>query len=200
MQCLPHGNAGVNEVRSCFFHWNGFFFWKINHWIKVKYIRMRLRLLVLNLRTHENCMKTALKIWPVVFFYIFSPPFSTKLLEDQKELQNLPRECGCRWGTWLPPMGVELQLLDEIRCMTSRSVMIAEGADNCSNVSGDLDLFWWGSWRQKLSLTKTVVASEPIKAELDRRLKLLKPKQAAHELSTPQEFFAISAEEIRREQ
>ncbi len=51
-----------------------------------------------------------------------------------------------------------------------------------------------------LSLREALVASEPITAELDRGLKVLKPTEAAQEFSLPQEFFAISAEEIRREQ
>jgi len=50
------------------------------------------------------------------------------------------------------------------------------------------------------SLRDGLVHSEPIRAELDRGLQVLLPSQAKQSFSLPQEFFSLSAEEIRREQ
>ena len=50
------------------------------------------------------------------------------------------------------------------------------------------------------SLRDALVSSEPIRAELDRGVRVLFPAQAKERFSLPQEFFAISAEEVKREQ
>ena len=50
------------------------------------------------------------------------------------------------------------------------------------------------------SLKEALVSCEPIKAELDRGLKVLLPSQASQKFSLPADFFSLSIEEIRKEQ
>lgn len=42
--------------------------------------------------------------------------------------------------------------------------------------------------------------SEPIPLELDRNLQVLLPSQAANKVQLPSSFYALSPEEIKREQ
>lgn len=42
--------------------------------------------------------------------------------------------------------------------------------------------------------------TEPITLELDRNLQVLSPSQAAFRMNLPSDFYAISPEEIKREQ
>ncbi len=49
-------------------------------------------------------------------------------------------------------------------------------------------------------LREGLVDSEPIRAELDRDLRVLLPAQAQKGFSLPQAFFNVTAEEIKREQ
>ena len=50
------------------------------------------------------------------------------------------------------------------------------------------------------TLRDALTTSGPIKAELDRDLKVLLPTQASQSFSLPPDFFSLSAEEIRKEQ
>ncbi len=50
------------------------------------------------------------------------------------------------------------------------------------------------------TLREGLVHSEPIRAELDRDLRVLPPARAKEEFSLPKEFFAVTAEELKREQ
>ena len=45
-----------------------------------------------------------------------------------------------------------------------------------------------------------LVSAEPIVPELDRNARALMPAQAARQVALPPDFFAISQEEIKREQ
>ena len=50
------------------------------------------------------------------------------------------------------------------------------------------------------SMRDAIETAEPIKAELDRGLRILLPNQASKRVELPSEFFNISAEEIKKEQ
>ena len=45
-----------------------------------------------------------------------------------------------------------------------------------------------------------IETAEPIKAELDRGLRILLPNQASKRVELPSDFFNMSAEEIKKEQ
>ena len=57
---------------------------------------------------------------------------------------------------------------------------------------GDLD--------QLVLLKEALLGSEPVKAELDRGVKVLLPSQAQKPISLPPDFFNITPEELKREQ
>ena len=50
------------------------------------------------------------------------------------------------------------------------------------------------------AMKEGLVNSEPIRAELDRGMRVLLPQQASRNFELPPDFFNLSAEEIRREQ
>jgi UBX domain-containing protein 6 len=50
------------------------------------------------------------------------------------------------------------------------------------------------------TLRDALISCEPIKAELDRNLKVLLPSQASKKYSLPPDFFSVSAGEIKKEQ
>ena len=50
------------------------------------------------------------------------------------------------------------------------------------------------------TLKDALLSCEPIKAELDRGMKVLLPSQAAQKFNLPQDFFSVAAEELRKEQ
>ncbi|KFU92042.1 UBX domain-containing protein 6, partial [Chaetura pelagica] len=45
-----------------------------------------------------------------------------------------------------------------------------------------------------------LLSSEPVRAQLDRQLQLFQPSPAAAQFELPEDFYSLSAEEIRREQ
>lgn len=49
-------------------------------------------------------------------------------------------------------------------------------------------------------MREAIETAEPIKAELDRGLRILLPNQASKRVELPSAFFNISAEEIKKEQ
>ena len=49
-------------------------------------------------------------------------------------------------------------------------------------------------------LRDAIEAAEPIKAELDRGLRILLPTQVSKRVELPPDFFNISPEEIKKEQ
>ncbi len=49
-------------------------------------------------------------------------------------------------------------------------------------------------------LREALVGAEPLRAELDRGLRVLLPSEARQPISLPPDFFAMSPEEIKREQ
>ena len=49
-------------------------------------------------------------------------------------------------------------------------------------------------------LKEALLGAEPIRAELDRGIKVLMPRQAQTPISLPPDFFNLSAEELKREQ
>lgn len=51
-----------------------------------------------------------------------------------------------------------------------------------------------------LMLRDALVSAEPIRAELDRGLRVLLPAEAGKKINLPPDFFAVSAEEVKREQ
>ncbi len=50
------------------------------------------------------------------------------------------------------------------------------------------------------SIRDALISCEPIKAELDRGLRVLLPREASQKFSLPPDFFSLSADEIRKEQ
>ncbi|XP_013168764.1 PREDICTED: UBX domain-containing protein 6 [Papilio xuthus] len=50
------------------------------------------------------------------------------------------------------------------------------------------------------TLIDALRSAEPIQLELDRNVQVLLPSQAAHQLALPPAFYALSAEELKREQ
>ena len=50
------------------------------------------------------------------------------------------------------------------------------------------------------NLKDAIQTAEPIKAELDRGLRILLPNQASKRIDLPPDFFNYSAEEIKKEQ
>ena len=50
------------------------------------------------------------------------------------------------------------------------------------------------------TLRDALVTAEPIQAVLDRGLRVLLPSQASKKVALPQDFFTMTAEEIKREQ
>ena len=49
-------------------------------------------------------------------------------------------------------------------------------------------------------LKEALIGAEPIRAELDRGLKVLLPSQVQRTIALPPDFFALSPEELQREQ
>ena len=49
-------------------------------------------------------------------------------------------------------------------------------------------------------LKEALIGAEPIRAELDRGLKVLLPSQVQRTIALPPDFFALSPEELKREQ
>lgn len=49
-------------------------------------------------------------------------------------------------------------------------------------------------------LKEALLGAEPIRAELDRNIKVLMPRQAQTPISLPTDFFNLSPEELKREQ
>ena len=49
-------------------------------------------------------------------------------------------------------------------------------------------------------LKEALLGAEPIRAELDRAIKVLMPRQAQTPISLPPDFFNLSPEELKREQ
>ena len=49
-------------------------------------------------------------------------------------------------------------------------------------------------------LKEALLGAEPIRAELDRGIKVLMPRQAQTPISLPPDFFNLSPEELKREQ
>lgn len=49
------------------------------------------------------------------------------------------------------------------------------------------------------TLREALVNSEPIRAELDRGLRVLKPQQVSRNVEVPPDFYAIGADELKRE-
>ena len=49
-------------------------------------------------------------------------------------------------------------------------------------------------------LKEALLGAEPIRAELDRAIKVLMPRQAQTPISLPTDFFNLSPEELKREQ
>ena len=50
------------------------------------------------------------------------------------------------------------------------------------------------------NLKDAILTAEPIKAELDRGLRILLPNQASKRIDLPPDFFNYSSEEIKKEQ
>ena len=49
-------------------------------------------------------------------------------------------------------------------------------------------------------LKEALIGAEPIRAELDRGLKVLLPSQVQKTIALPPDFFALSPEELKKEQ
>ena len=49
-------------------------------------------------------------------------------------------------------------------------------------------------------LKEALIGAEPIRAELDRGLKVLLPSQVQRTIALPPDFFALSPEELKKEQ
>ena len=51
-----------------------------------------------------------------------------------------------------------------------------------------------------VGLKEALFSAEPVLAELDRGLRVLMPSEASRQVQLPQDFFSMSADEIKREQ
>ena len=72
----------------------------------------------------------------------------------------------------------------------------------CQNIDGqDFWVFPEAADLDGLQVLKEgLLGAEPIRAELDRGIKVLMPRQAQTPISLPPDFFNLSPEELKREQ
>lgn len=91
---------------------------------------------------------------------------------------------------------------ERIACMDGTDIFL-QAAGFTSQVLEDNLEFWTfiGDDLSGLQLLKdALLGAEPVRAELDRDIKVLMPSQAQQKISLPPDFFALSPEEIKKEQ
>lgn len=93
---------------------------------------------------------------------------------------------------------------DRVACIEGTDIFLQAVGFNSQTLDGQDFWVFAETLEDKLDgfqlLMDALVGSEPVRAELDRCLKVLMPNQARKPISLPADFFALSPEEIKREQ